>query len=206
VIAWDDAGLFSGAVNGGAVRPDALVALPTTSVGMAERVLRSWVDEADLIVTATRNAPAALFEALNRTCLEAGVPWLRANEAAGVLDLGPLVLPYDSACFTCMALREASTDLHAIEEGLYQEALASERPAGATPPVGEAFAAATLGASFIAMEVLRFLSGSCPPTVLNAVRSMTLLEGTLAHERLLRVPGCPDCQSTASPAQRTLHG
>jgi bacteriocin biosynthesis cyclodehydratase domain-containing protein len=202
VLAWDDAEVLPEALAASPLPPRGAAVLPTTSVGAAESALRPWLADADLLVTATRNAPRALLAAVNRFCLERRVPWLRANEAGGELDLGPLVVPFASACHTCLTLREASTLEEAIEEEIHQEALAEERPAGTTPPLGESIAGAVLAAGLVASEVVRIVTKLAPPSLLNAVLRVSLLGGAQEKSRLLRVPRCADCYPGSRPEAR----
>jgi bacteriocin biosynthesis cyclodehydratase domain-containing protein len=153
------------------------------------------------LVSATRNAPAALFLAMNRIALSAGTPWLRANESATDLEIGPYVWPHQSACFTCLVMRRASTHEHAVEEELHERHLARERPAGETAPRGELLVAACAGAALVALEVERILTAVAPPASLNAVVRFELLAGTLETHPLLRVPRCPDCSLVAAAAE-----
>ena len=185
ILAWDDAAPIASAHG------DTQVHLPTTSIERALDVLRPWLAESDLVVTATRNAPDALFAALNRACLEHRVPWLRANEA-GTLDVGPTVQPFASACFGCLSLRAASANALAIEERLYQDALAGERPAGQTKPHKENAVIATLAASLVVLEATRVLTGE-KPTLANTVLSLARTDGAIERAAILPVPACPAC-------------
>lgn len=185
-LGWDD-----GSTDDDAPDPDH-VRLPTTSIPDAMDTLRAWIADSSLVVSATRHAPDALLAAINGACLEARVPFLRANESTA-LDVGPTVLPFASACFACVCARAASSDALAIEERLYQEHLARERPAGQTKPRGEYAPIARLGASLVTCEVARILSGGSPPMLENTVASVSLREGTLSHETIVRVPRCAAC-------------
>jgi bacteriocin biosynthesis cyclodehydratase domain-containing protein len=197
VIAWNDDGLIAESLEGDARMPRRLREIPTTSIDAVAHALRGFAGEADLVVTATRNAPEALPRALNRFCLDRDRPFLAANEHAEGFDIGPYVRPFDSPCYTCKELREASTHEHAIEEQLHEQHLAAERLAGKSRPFGELLAAATLGASLVMLEVTRILTGISPPVLLGAVLRASPLAGTFRLNRILRVPRCPDCHRGA---------
>jgi bacteriocin biosynthesis cyclodehydratase domain-containing protein len=198
-ISWDDDGFLQTVVAGEESVYDPSVHLSTKSIG----AVVSWIDDlagdANLVVLATRNAPDELVRAINRSCLDAGCPYIRADDDGVEFQLGPYVVPHGSACFTCMELRESSVREFMLEEALFQEALAAEGPSGETRPLGESIPTATFGASLLVMEVVRVITGIAAPSFLNAVFSVSALDGSIRSNRILRVPRCPDC--SRSPSQ-----
>jgi bacteriocin biosynthesis cyclodehydratase domain-containing protein len=200
VLAWNDDGLLAQALAESPVAPCAFNYLPTTTVEAAADQLRDWSDDTDLLVTATCDAPAALFRAINRLCLARELSWLHGNTNGEHADIGPFVQPYHSGCYCCLELRQASMREHAIEEQLYQEYLAAERPAAERVLVGEAGWAATLTASLLVAEAIRVSTGIASPTLLNAVVRVAPVSGTLQRNTFLRVPRCPECYRGPAPA------
>jgi bacteriocin biosynthesis cyclodehydratase domain-containing protein len=194
VITWDDSGFLADSLRGSPHLPRHIVQLASTSVDEMSARVRELVGTADLVVTATRNAPARLFRSLNRICLDVGCALLCADEDGTQVVIGPYVQPYSSACYTCMELRRASARDFMLEEHLYQEHLATERPLGTSLPMGEAVPVAAMSSSLLAMEIVRIITGITPPTVLNGQLTVPLLSGELQSHRILRVPRCPDCR------------
>lgn len=197
VVDWDDDGCMIDAVRCGPTPPRRAAHLSEPSVDAVARQIEEWSVDADLLVTATRNAPAALFHAVNRICLDRQLPWIHGNTSGGDAEVGPYVMPYASGCYTCMRLRQASADPHAVESALEEQSLTAPRPAGQTPPLGEAIVPATLAASLLSMEVLRILTVLAKPTLLNASLLIAPLAGEAHHNHFLRVPRCPDCRRPA---------
>jgi bacteriocin biosynthesis cyclodehydratase domain-containing protein len=193
ILDWNDAGFLLDTVAAGPLRPRAAVHLTTTAVDRVANEVRQWADDADLVVTATRDAPRALFHRINRIALGTRIPWLHGNVNGSTAEVGPLVLPYESGCYRCMELRRASVDASAIEEYLYQERLAAERNAAESVPIGESIWAATLVASLLVGEVIRVVSQIAPPTLVNTVIQVRPVSGDLQANTFLRVPRCPDC-------------
>lgn len=193
VLAWDDAGDLLETLEQAPVAPRETHQMSSTVPADAATPLRHWLDDADFVVTATRNAPAALFRVVNSLCLQHHRKWLRANVDATRIEVGPLVHPFGSACFACLELRERSMHDAAIEEHLNQEDLARDRVPGTTPPVGEALFSATLAASLVTGEVVRVATGIAMPTLLNAVMTVLPVTGTFQRNVILRVPRCSDC-------------
>ncbi len=159
----------------------------------AAETLRDWASDADLIVTATRNAGDRLFETINRISLQTVTPWIRGNVEASTIELGPYVSPATSACFECVQLRRRSTDPMAIEHELDHIERANETLPQGLPPYGEALYAATMGASHLVGECVRSLTGLAMPSLINRVVTLLPVTGEQRSNTVLRVPRCPEC-------------
>jgi bacteriocin biosynthesis cyclodehydratase domain-containing protein len=193
VVAWDDDGYLVDSLAALPGPPTSVTAPATTDVAAVEAEVRLWIDNVDLIVTSTRNAPTWLFEAVNAMSLHAHVPWLRADETPSGFEIGPYVDPWSSACFTCMVLRRRSMQPYPIEEHLVQQDLAAARPAGTTRPQGESLAAASLAAGIVVGEVVRVVTHVAPPSLLTAVLHVAPVAGPFERNAVLRVPRCEAC-------------
>jgi len=204
-LGWDDDGLFHETLASSPVPPRQMVHLRTTSVDAAAAHLREWMEDADLLIAATCEAPAALFRAINRISLMRGTPWLHGNTSGSRADIGPYIWPHDSACYHCMELRQASMRDLAIEEHLYQEHLAEERDATERAPSGEGVWSATLAASLLVGEGIRIVSGIAAPTLMNAVIELAPVSGVLRMNHFLRVPRCPECYTGEVLFPSALH-
>jgi bacteriocin biosynthesis cyclodehydratase domain-containing protein len=180
--------------------PIAFHGLTTTAVDPALDVLRDWCDGADLIVTATCDAPSALFRGVNDVSLRARVPWLYGNADASAIDIGPLVQPYESACYACLEVRRRSAQEFPIENELYADRLAGERDAGERVLTGEAVWPATLAASMLVGETFRVISGLAAATLIDTVLRVLPVSGTIEANRVSRVPRCPSCFRGEIPA------
>ena len=206
VIDWDDNGFLINSIRAGPSPPRSAVHLKTTSVDAPAEFLRDWASDADLVVTATRNAPALLFRAINRICLDCKCQVLFANDDGTEVELGPYVIPYAAACYCCVQLRKASAVENMLEEQVYQRQLAAHRDAGKTLPLGESIVSATLAASLVAIEVVRVVTGTALPTLLNAVMTLSPLVGKIETHQILRVPRCPECsRGSTLPTASNAH-
>lgn len=168
----------------------------TNSLETLASLIESKVETADLLVTVTRNAPQSFFKTINQIALETPIEWLRANENAVELEIGPLVIPRDTACFTCYELRTRSASDHPIEEALNLQHLESLQNSDAHPMQGESLAFATAGGAQISMEVIRALTKISLPVTYGAVIFNTF-DGHTEHLKVKKVARCPDCFSGA---------
>lgn len=156
----------------------------------ATKALRQLVPAVDLVVTATRNAPQQLFEFINQVCIENQRKWIRGNDTADGVEIGPYVEPYYSACFTCMIARQACSLEQAIEEELYQEHIANNPVTDSLN--GESIATASAAAGHLVSEVVRVLTEIHKPTLDGSVLSIGA-NGAINTHRFRRVPRCSDC-------------
>jgi len=212
LLSWDDGPASASESDKGIVASLISSPIPPVASGSAgpatlhavEDILRDWLFDADLIVTATRNAPDRLFEVINRICQQASKPWLRGNLEASSIELGPFIYPGSSACFTCLQLRRRSADPLAIEHELDHAARAQSEDRTGIPPIGESLFGATLGASQLTGEVIRAVTGIAMPALLNRVVTISPVTGEQRENSVLRVPRCPECsRSTVILAERS---
>jgi bacteriocin biosynthesis cyclodehydratase domain-containing protein len=203
LLSWDDGpagtlesdnGIVS-ILHSSPIPPAVSASAGPATLDTVDGILRDWLFDADLIVTATRNAPDRLFETINRICQQAAKPWLRGNLEASSIELGPYVHPGSSACFGCLQLRRRSADPLAIEHELDHAARVQSDEVGGIPPVGEALFAATLGASQLTGEVIRVVTGIAMPALLNRVVTVSPITGEQHANSVLRVPRCPECSN-----------
>ena len=193
MLTWDDDGQLLAALRNGPFPPHRGLALETTCLETASSSLRQLAANADLVVTATRNAPTKLFRTINRVCLEERVPLLLANDNSGEFEIGPYIQPYRSACYECLELRRSSVSESALDTHLYHEYLARKRRSGNTLPKGESLNVALLAANLVALEVLRVTTAIAPPTLVNTTMTISPLLGDYTKNKILRVPLCPAC-------------
>lgn len=128
----------------------------------------------------------------NRLALEHGGDWLPFGALdGGVVTIGPLIVPHESACFECFVLRRESTS------GCAEE-LALLRGSRAPAPRPTLLAVAT---ALTAELVVRWL-GTRDPSLPGALFTVRSLDGvSVDTHRVLRVPRCPACSRVAGVAQ-----
>lgn len=134
--------------------------------------------------------------AMNRHCLRLGLRWIPAKLGLTQASLGPLIVPFQSPCFECAALRHAA----ATEEGqlIYesctegQDLYVPERQ-----PFSRAMAAQIFG--LLSAEVTLMATPGAQSGLIGRVVTVSHLTLGARYHRLLRLPSCPAC---AGPALR----
>ena len=150
--------------------------------------------EMDVIVVATDALRPKLYELVNRTCVEAGIPWTSYRPGWNGLsvELGPTVLPKETACYDCYQHRQQSNLADPERYQAFQQALAQQ-----SMPLLDVQITPCI--SLFCYEILRLLSGEITPLTVGAVLEFNLTTAELARHPLLKVPRCPTCRRDIRP-------
>jgi len=120
-----------------------------------------------------------LIGAVNQTSLSNGWNFVPGQIESGVGLIGPTVVPHQSACYRCFALRrEADLPVpRAIESSI------AAAPAPLFACVG----------GLMALEAMRIISGLALPQTMGRVLKVDFFAPEMTWLRVLRLPNCPDC-------------
>ncbi|CAN5392799.1 hypothetical protein BH10PSE14_BH10PSE14_20850 [soil metagenome] len=150
-----------------------------------------WVEADDLpdciILTSDFGGPDIARE-WNAFCVANNVHFYPAFVTDHVGLIGPMVLPKQSACYECFALREraasAEVALRRATDGL---AYFSQPSFGFVKPMAQAVAA------LAATELLKFYSQALPGGNIGRMIEYDMLVPALDTHRVLKLPRCPVC-------------
>jgi bacteriocin biosynthesis cyclodehydratase domain-containing protein len=138
-----------------------------------------------------------VYDVFNLACLEFGTQWTSCRVMGFEFDIGPTVIPRETACFRCYDLRK-KTNLTDYEEYALLEGHWRKEPL-TTPGLPLA-----PGAAVAALEVIKALSGFVPPATYSHVFSMNLLSLDCRLHPILKVPRCDHC-GQPSVERPTIH-
>lgn len=190
-IGWRDEGEMLSILSSADIPLSPAVNLEDGGTDSVLKLIDELHGEADLLVTALRRAPHSLFEAIDRSCIDKGLTWLCGKDDGSTFEIGPLVLPRKSACYTCFLLRSDSAHPLPFEEDYFNQSL--DEAAESKTLLGEALVPATIGSSHVAMETIRFLTGLSPFELVNTVLTIEPLAGIYKKNHFRRYPRCPGC-------------
>jgi bacteriocin biosynthesis cyclodehydratase domain-containing protein len=150
--------------------------------------------ESDLAVACQASPGFAFFDAVNRACLESGTRWLRLAVRGTTAQLGPTVVPRQTACYTCFDLR---TRAHEAEPEGFAAYRRHPRPVseGVLAPLQAALAAEA------ALEATRLITGFAPPVTVGRFVEVDAASPLRAGHDVLRVPRCPSCGRAEPPRE-----
>jgi bacteriocin biosynthesis cyclodehydratase domain-containing protein len=148
--------------------------------------------ETDIVVVAADRFRPRLYESINRACVQASIPWTsyRPNWSGLTIEIGPTVLPKETACYECYQHRRRNN----LARPENDDALALE---GQKLPSLDIQITPCL--SLFCYEVLRLLSGEVQPLTLGAIMEFDIRKGELVRRPLLKVPRCPVCRRDIQP-------
>ncbi len=133
--------------------------------------------EADLVVSWGHSRFSPELDALNRACVASATPLLVAGAGPTAGDLGPLVMPRQSACVACVR------DHFGAATSGWNKAVAS----------GPLFAAESVAMHLVALEVLRFAAPCMRPSTVGVLRRYDAAAQQLVATQVLRRPRCSVC-------------
>lgn len=141
----------------------------------------------DLLVLCEDGFDPIRYRDFNRLCLRQHVRWTSCRSLGFRVELGPTVLPHESACFRCYELRRMGNTLIETDQWPMTERYDIDQRLG---PIS---LNATLGDQLMAVEVLKLLTGFSRPLTPGAVLTFDLLSYEMRHHPVLRVPRCSEC-------------
>lgn len=150
--------------------------------------LRQLVAGCDLVIDCADEPDINTTAAwIARACMPLGVPHIVGGGYSGHVGLiGPTVIPFSSACWTCFT-REAEERNKA--DRIVPLLRHRSRHTGAFAPLS------ALVANLQALDAIRVLSGIAPPALTDRLGELDLRTCRLRWREVARDPQCPDCGS-----------
>lgn len=153
----------------------------------------------DLLVACADSPAPGFFDHVNRACIETGTRWLRVTLIGTGAELGPTVVPMQTACYTCFDLRVRTHQGQDLEGYLqYRDHLnARGRPVeeGSLAPFS------SIIASHAILEVVRVLTAFAPATTIGRFYEFSAVSPVAIPHDVLRVPRCPACSRCSAPTE-----
>lgn len=141
------------------------------------------------VVAAVSESGFGPLRAWNELALERNVPFLPVAVENLVAYVGPLVVPYETACFECFLRRRYSN----LDEAGAREAV--ELRVGGAEVVGLHPAISAVAAGAAALELSKFFIPWRGAQQAGYLLTFNLLAGRSGRHRVLKVPRCPGCSS-----------
>jgi len=145
--------------------------------------------ETDLLIAVHESTGHHFFDAVNSLCLRSRCRWMRVAIDGTTAALGPTVIPFQTACFTCYDLRSASNESDTAEFRSYRKRVndLEPGPGESYPPLLDTVTGQTV------LEIVRLLTGYSQPSTIGAVCEFSADFPNVKLHPLLRVPRCPSC-------------
>jgi bacteriocin biosynthesis cyclodehydratase domain-containing protein len=131
-----------------------------------------------LVIVATDDFDPGRYAEVDDACQRDGIQWTSIRRNRITVEIGPTVVPGQSACFRCYELRRAAN-------------VPEETGMGRTHAGGFHVPA---GPEWVALEAVKLLAGFGEASTIGTVVVFDPLRLKLSHHRVLRVPTCPRCR------------
>jgi bacteriocin biosynthesis cyclodehydratase domain-containing protein len=129
-------------------------------------------------------------DTLNELALSSSTPLLVYRTWAAEVELGPLVLPGDTACYTCYKLRRQAA-------GVPLERSLQDRSEGGRLNFA-------LGVDWLAMDVVKFLTRIAEPVAYGRMLRLSFASPIPSVHPVLKLPRCPACGVHRNVPKRRL--
>jgi bacteriocin biosynthesis cyclodehydratase domain-containing protein len=133
----------------------------------------------DLLIYCPDRFDTALSEWLNQIALDYSVPLLFYRQRLFEVDLGPLVIPHQTACYVCYDRRR---------KAVFSEVEQANLEVSDLPQLNFA-----IGTDLLALEVIKWLIGGVEPVTYGRLWQVNLFSGLLSVHPVLKLPRCPAC-------------
>ncbi len=169
-----------------------LVAMTTVDIDDqdSDARLRAAIRGSELVVVCPDHQRVSLLRDLNRMCLEAGRTWTSARTIGSRVEVGPTIVPGDTACFGCYELRRQSNDAGYRDGAERAELLAVDG-------LDTGRLAIEVADGLLAAEVLKLVGGFSRPMTYGALFSLDLVTLESGLHPVLKIPRCASCGAPA---------
>jgi bacteriocin biosynthesis cyclodehydratase domain-containing protein len=144
----------------------------------------------DLLVACEQSAAFSFFDRVNRACLATGTRWMHVCFLGTSAELGPTIVPNQTACYTCFELRRQANQFD-LDGYLAHRARIDER--GSRVDEGGVAPFLSLIAGQVALEAMRLLIGFAPPVTIGRFYEFTAASPVAVAHDVFRVPRCASC-------------
>lgn len=153
------------------------------------------IERCDLVILCNDAINIPLCRLVNEACLEKKVQWINSSIEGTEALIGPLILPYETACYTCYELRRKGNEKY-FEEYMAFEKYLIDNP-NSNIQYGSLKFFGNLVATIVAQIVVKLFTniGSADYGKLFIVNMLT---PKIEVEEVLKLPICPTC-SRAKP-------
>lgn len=164
------------------------------------REVETIIEDTDLVVVCWDNPAVSIFEWVNKACLKKKIRWTSVGLNGIEMIMGPSIIPYETACFSCYSLRRKANEVF-YHEYLAFENYLRENPSSAVD-YGALIPSSKIAANICAFEIIGILSNYVIPISYGKLITLDLLNFEASIQDVLKIPLCPDCSQAGPKPKR----
>ena len=146
--------------------------------------------ELPLLVYCPDDFRAEVCQQLNTLALAMGSSLLVYRESPFAVELGPLIVPRQTACYVCYELRRKAAEPNPVPDE--------------TPPPRGAGLSFSCGVHLLALEIVKILTRAAFPVTRGKLWRLGLFDGSVSVHPVLKLPRCPACGVQRSNPPRRI--
>ena len=159
---------------------------PLGATSLFDKGSEALPGDLDLLVLCEEHFSPDHIETINRICLETGLVWISYRNFGHRFEIGPMVVPHETACYRCLELRRMANnpsydDLLKTQRSMFDHNMAL----GALN--------ITSGYELLAIEVIKILTNFSRPLTYSSVYTFDLASFEGKFHPVLKIPRCPVC-------------
>lgn len=153
----------------------------------------SAIRDSHFVVCCLDPGQSGLIYKLNRACLRLRMPWISGATSGAEIVVGPLVRPYETACYLCYKMRLVACKENPEDEFALQSFLDRRGVDDSNEREAVVFGSVALG-NLLAWEAVKALTGMAPAHLPAQITILDLMTLQTTGHKVLRKPWCPACQ------------
>lgn len=141
-----------------------------------------------------QDGPSILeYQWMNEACLKREIPWMSARLEGYIGTIGPSIIPYQTACYTCYELQMKANLLYYDEYLMFEKFLIRKRIEENEKNYGEMnFFPIVLG-NHLAMEAIKSLLNFPTTSPYGKIYLFNFFTHETSSHEVLKLPTCPSC-------------
>jgi molybdopterin-synthase adenylyltransferase len=160
------------------------------------------LEDCDFAIVCSDTPSVRTLEAVNEASLAVNVPWIRGSLDYHRGVIGPIIIPRETACFTCMTLRIRGNASYSRDAMALERHLRHERDDEVE--IGLLWPFAGVVAHHLGLEAIKKLTGYTYPSTIGAFIAVDFFTSTLSRHEILKLPRCPSCGTARSRPQMKI--
>ena len=156
----------------------------------SEAELIELICESDLVILASDVTLDSEYTRINEMCINENKTWLSVRVAETEVEVGPMIVPKQTPCFTCYSSRLNGNMSHFDENKAYsnyKESAKGEITFSSIP------AMYTMAASIATIEIIKKITSIIHPLSLSHVINYNMITMETKSSSILRIPRCESC-------------
>ena len=158
----------------------------------SDEQVSSLINGSDFVVCCLDAGQSSLIYRLNRACLKSGTRWTSCALAGTEVIIGPMVYPFQTACYLCYKMRSVACAGDPEDSFAFEQFLDRRKRDDSGRRENLVFTAG-IAANVLGLEVLKELSGILSTSTRGSIVVVDLLELSVSRHVVLRKPWCPAC-------------